>query len=210
MDIKKLLDFKVNAVYARTSILGFVEILRSQGDGFAKPGEESNDLGIREDDDQTQQQTSQTTSNNNRLSTSLLENNHNGANAHVLPPLAPSSIQSRLQNSNHSSSSPPRHIPEYTVVHPPFVQGQPQQLQHAQAEFSDGPAPHAYRLLDNEQPQSFDVCHPFFDPAMLDLFPDGELPDLAPFETIPMSLYDVGLEAWNMSSTAGSDTRSAI
>lgn len=30
--------------------------------------------------------------------------------------------------------------------------------------------------------QTFDIFQPFFDPAMLDLFPGGDFPDLATFE----------------------------
>ncbi len=52
IDIKKLVDFKINAADARTSILGFTEILRSKDHGYANPGEENDDLGIQ---DQTSQ-----------------------------------------------------------------------------------------------------------------------------------------------------------
>lgn len=38
-----------NATHARASILEYTGILRSKADGYARPGEESTDLGIEDD-----------------------------------------------------------------------------------------------------------------------------------------------------------------
>ncbi|KAH7148987.1 hypothetical protein B0J13DRAFT_295137 [Dactylonectria estremocensis] len=51
LDTSKLTNFTINAVYARASILEFTGILRSKGDGYVKPGEETKDLGIQESSD---------------------------------------------------------------------------------------------------------------------------------------------------------------
>ncbi|KAH7148209.1 hypothetical protein EDB81DRAFT_791762 [Dactylonectria macrodidyma] len=48
LDTSKLTNFTINATYARASILEFTGILRSMGDGYVKPGEETKDLGIQE------------------------------------------------------------------------------------------------------------------------------------------------------------------
>ena len=208
MDIKKLLDFKLNAVYARTSILGFVEILRSQGDGFANPGEESNDLGIQDDDIQSLQRIGQTALNNREEATKALQEQNSGAELQVPPLPASISTQTRLQNQSRTSSSLSQQIPEPTA-HLQFTEEQYQQERQPQAELSSASAPYGVNQFGNEQ-QSFDVCHPFFDPAMLDLFPDGEMPDLSQFETVPMNFYDLEFEDWNMSSTAPSESQSAF
>lgn len=44
----KLTSFKLNAPHARESILGHTQILWTNGDGYAKAGEENTDLGIEE------------------------------------------------------------------------------------------------------------------------------------------------------------------
>lgn len=50
--------------------------------------------------------------------------------------------------------------------------------------------------------QYLDVFHPLFDPQMLELFPDGELPDLALLETSSLNLDYLDITDWN--STAAS------
>ena len=195
MDIKKLIDFKINAAYARTSILGFIEILRSKGDGYAKPGEESNDLGIQDDGIQSLSQTRQTTLNNRSESMKAVQEQDNGGHLYTLPHPGPVPTQSRLQNPSRPSSS----LSQLTADLQ-FAQEQCQQEQQPQAELLYALAPHELNPLGTEQ-RSLDVCHPFFDPAMLDLFPDGEMPDLPQFETSQPSLDYFELEDWNMTST---------
>ncbi len=203
MDIKKLIDFKINAAYARTSILGFIEILRSKGDGYPKPGEESKDLGIQDDGIQSLSQTRQTTLNNRKESTKAVQEQNNGGELYILPHPGPAPTQSRLQNPSRPSSS----LSQQTA-HLQFTQEQCQQELQPQAELLYALAPHEVNQLGTEQ-RSLDVCRPFFDPAMLDLFPDGEMPDLSQFETIPLSLDYFELEDWNITSTNPSDGRSA-
>lgn len=45
--------------------------------------------------------------------------------------------------------------------------------------------------------QNIDIFHPLFDPAMLELFPNGELPDLALLETSPLNLDYLDITEWN-------------
>lgn len=47
-DIRGLTGFKVEALYARVSILEFLGILRKGPSNFAEPGQETTDLGIKE------------------------------------------------------------------------------------------------------------------------------------------------------------------
>lgn len=165
MDIGKFLDFKIRARYARTSILGFVEILRSQGDGFPEAGEECNDLGIQDangDGQQNPQPTDQRPSNNSR------NNNEAAAGSVVVE-------QQRDDDGGEPVSGPPLFSSSASEAH------------------------------------SFDLCPPFFHPALLDLFPDGEMPDLDQFETMMPSapnMYDhhIHPEAWDMSGIAPLDT----
>lgn len=44
------------------------------------------------------------------------------------------------------------------------------------------------REPDQYNDQTLDVYQPFFDPAMLDLFPNGDIPDLSDFDHSPLDL----------------------
>jgi hypothetical protein len=55
-------------------------------------------------------------------------------------------------------------------------------------------APHQPEI--SVQSQAVDILYPFFDPEMLNLFPNGEMPDLAQFETSPISLDYFEIEGW--------------
>jgi hypothetical protein len=48
-DIRQFTSFKVDALYARISILEFLGILQKGPSSFAEPGQEISDLGIMED-----------------------------------------------------------------------------------------------------------------------------------------------------------------
>ena len=50
--------------------------------------------------------------------------------------------------------------------------------------------------------QTLDVFCPFFDPDLLALFPNGEIPDFSEFETSPLSLDYFELDDWNEASVA--------
>jgi hypothetical protein len=49
-----------------------------------------------------------------------------------------------------------------------------------------------------------DIFQPLLDPEMLDLFPDGELPDFSAFDTSPLNLDHFDLEGWSEHSIPGS------
>ncbi|KIX06345.1 uncharacterized protein Z518_04321 [Rhinocladiella mackenziei CBS 650.93] len=197
MDIGKFLDFKIRARYARTSILGFVEILRSQGDGFVEAGEECNDLGIQDGDSQNLQQMGQRPSGNSEAAASVVLEQRDEVELPVplFPPSA--SSQSRLPDLCSTSASTP-----LKTSWPPAHENTWQETGRLEEQF---PArlPNASAA---EEPQSFDLCHPFFDPALLDLFPDGEMPDLGQFETMPATPHDPISEAWDTSGIAPPDT----
>ena len=186
MDIRKLLDFNINAAHARTSILGFIEILRSKGDGYAKPGEESNDLGIRDEGTQGLPEPQSMTLND------LESDRSNSRESYSLP---------------HSIPPPARETPpNIGQTIPSLVQGtaqiesaqyQRQPEQEPQAELLYASAPRDANQ-DATHQRSLDMCHPFFDPAMLDLFPDGEMPDLSQFDTDLLGLDYFDLGDWNV------------
>jgi hypothetical protein len=48
MDAAKLTSCKINTTYVRASILEYTGILMSPKDGYTKPGEEINNLGIED------------------------------------------------------------------------------------------------------------------------------------------------------------------
>lgn len=194
MDVKKLIDFKINATYARTSILGFVEILRSKGDGFADRGDESKDLGIQDDSFQSPSQSRQTTSNNREERMNTVPGSSNGGALYTLIHTDSTSAQNRLQTSILSDSSA---YQQTAALH--FAQDQRQEDQLQQADRLYSLAPNEFTENGSEQ-QSLDVCRPFFDPTMLDLFPNGEMPDLSHFETSLLSLDYFELDDWNKAS----------
>jgi hypothetical protein len=194
VDIKKLIDFKINAAYARTSILGFVEILRSKGDGFADRGDESKDLGIQDNIFQPPLQSRQATSNNREESMNIVPGPSNGGGLYTLLHTDSTSAENRLQNSILSDPSASQ---QTAPLHFAQDQRQEDQLQHADRLYSL--APNEFTEHGSEQ-QSLDVCRPFFDPTMLDLFPNGEMPDLSHFETSLLSLDYFELDDWNTTS----------
>jgi hypothetical protein len=48
IDVRRLTSFKIEALYARVSILAFLGILQKGASSFADPGQETTDLGIRQ------------------------------------------------------------------------------------------------------------------------------------------------------------------
>lgn len=54
----------------------------------------------------------------------------------------------------------------------------------------------------HNQNQTLDIFHPLLDPEMLELFPNGELPDPSIWETGTLNLDYLDTTDWN--STAGS------
>lgn len=47
-DVRGLTSFKIEALYARVSILAFLGILKKGSSSFADPGQETTDLGIQQ------------------------------------------------------------------------------------------------------------------------------------------------------------------
>lgn len=207
-DITKLLDFKVNAIHARTSILGFVDILRAQGEGYVKQGEESTDLGIQDIEAQEPPQGVHIASGGTDDAT---KSGIQQSKQH--PPCVASHSgampsQGVLQDSGLANESFAQHISEH-ATYDPAAHDLRQYLQNSQTESVSTFMPPDTNYSGHEQ-QRFDVAHPFFDPAMLELFPDGELPDLSQIGSLPINLYDSGLIDWNMSSIGSSESRLAF
>lgn len=189
MDIKKLIDFKINATHARTSILGFVEILRNKGDGVADRGAENKDLGIQDG----------SAKNSEENPDAVLRHPVTGGGLHTLLHTDSTSAQNRLQDSDqsHAFASRLETAPLLETQHPD--QENQVQLQQPAVDYF---YPNDFTEHDDvtEEQNSLDVCHPFFNPTMLDLFPNGEMPDLSHFETSLLSLNYFDLEDWNMGS----------
>lgn len=188
VDIKKLIDFKINATHARTSILGFVEILRNKGDGVADRGAENKDLGIQDG----------SAKNNEEIPIAVPRPSVTEGGLHTLLHTDSSSAQNRLQDSDQSHSFAPR--PGTASLLETQHQDQENQLLLQPAAEYFYPNDLTEHDDVTEEQNSLDVCHPFFNPTMLDLFPNGEMPDLSHFETSLLSLNYFDLEDWNMGS----------
>jgi hypothetical protein len=153
VDISKLVSFEIRAAYARASIIGFVEVLRSKGDGYSIPGQETKDLGIEESSEQR-------------------------PSIHTEDARVPSSAKdfpSRPLPAIHDIVHDLR-LPQHTDS--PF-QDQTQDWR-LQSDISALPPSVTDYLIP--EGQMLDVCEPFLDPTMLDLFPNGEIPDLSHLE----------------------------
>lgn len=207
-NIESFLNFEINAVHARTSILGFVQILRAQGDGFAKPGD-SIDLGVQDEDNGPGlQEDGQMVFNRPENATKEIWEHNDGLEMLPDPIKAPglqSQWQDKVTNIAQTGFMPSRQGPDPTATFR-FEQGQLPQEQGSQVDLSNSPEQYEANQIDNAQ-QPLDVCHPFFDPTMLDLFPDGEMPDLYRFESLPANLFDLELGAWTPSPTAPSGSQ---
>jgi len=57
------------------------------------------------------------------------------------------------------------------------------------------PASTSHALCEVEN-STLDLFQPFFDPAMLDLFPNGDIPDLSRFDMGPSSLDCFDVDGW--------------
>lgn len=134
LDPSKLTNFKINAAHARTSILEFTGILRSKGDGYVIPGEETNDLGLEEGSD-------------------------------MALPLPPEQREPQQTSQEQLQQETPSILPQLN-----FLTG-------------EGP--------------TLDIFNSFLDPEMLNLFPNGEIPDLAGFDTNLLSLDYLEMEGWD-------------
>lgn len=194
MDIGKYLDFKINARHARTSILGFVEILRSKGDGYVEAGEEVNDLGIQDADDQNlQPQMEQSQPGDNQTTADTGPGRSEAVQMQVAAGLSPSS--QRLGSSSHSNPPKSSWYPTQTNVW--------QQPDRPEEILPSVTLPDT---LATQEQNAFDTAIQWFhDPALLELFPDGEIPDLGYLDTMPANFYDPILGAWDMSEIPHSD-----
>jgi hypothetical protein len=207
-DITKLLDFKVNAVHARTSILGFVDILRAKGEGYVRQGEESTDLGIEDNETQNLPQGAQVAFNNNDAATNAIPQQSKQPQASMSSLSVPTPSKSVSQYSGKGSGSLSQQTSEHAINEYATHELRPY-MERLGNEPANAALPVSTGHFDHEQ-QHFDVVHPFFDPAMLDLLPGGELPDLSQFGPLPMSLYDLELGDWDMSSVDPAVRRSVF
>jgi hypothetical protein len=135
----------------------------------------------------------------------VVENDTAGGLSTLLP-----SDSAPIQNLPSASTFPSSSIYQHTVQnHLAQESRQPHQQHQQQQQQNDllySLAPYDYNQPVPEGP-SLDVARPFFDPTMLDLFPNGEMPDLSHFETSLSSLDYYELDDWNTAFNL-SDSRS--
>ena len=207
-DITKLLSFRANAVHARTSILGFVDILRAQGEGYVRQGEESTDLGIKDNETENLSQGTHVASDSNDDATNAMPHQTKQAQPSISALSDPIPTRSVSQDSALGSGYLSQQTSEYAIRDHATYEPRPY-MERLHSEPANATIPPGTGGFDHEQ-QGFEIAHPFFDPAMLDLLPGGELPDLSQFGPLPMSLYDLEFGDWNLSSIDPSVRRSAF
>jgi hypothetical protein len=122
-----------------------------------------------------------------------------------------------LENANTTmlDSTPSQHrsnnafetiSPYYSVTVPvssdeeDYLQGHTQQHRPIQQQQLDSLSPLGPQSQDPLAVDSrpLDIFYPFFDPQMIGLFPNGEMPDISPFETSSLGLNYPEIEGWNM------------
>ena len=195
-DAQKLIRFKTYATYARTSILEFNGILRNKQGELATGDEVTKDLGIDEDTTRSGlcSRASPPHAGNHEGKSSPSTEATCQVEADIVPsvicverPLAQSGIETYGQTTYRDSVLGTRRYPTETqhALHDkpqyPITRFQPASSSRTQCE--------------NEN-STLDIFQPFFDPAMLDLFPNGNIPDLSQFEVSPMGLDYFELDGW--------------
>ncbi|OQV00209.1 Fungal specific transcription factor domain-containing protein [Cladophialophora immunda] len=196
IDIRKLVDFKVNASHARASILGFIDILRPKGDGFVDSGDENKDLGIELGTVRNDLPT------RSSIHDGPMYDLHSGLIQQEPLENSPVALQSGFAQTTDSlrgSETNVNHGPAQLEINVNQAQYQQQAEPLPQPNQFDIESAPLFQLQDQGVTErlTLDPCYPFFDQTMLDLFPNGEMPDLSQLETDPNYLEYFGLEGWD-------------
>lgn len=209
IDAGKLTNVRVNAPHVQASILEFIGILRSREDGYARPGEE---VGLEIEDTGTDiEPPIETSAPEDRQGNFLMPIQRKGIdmsltrdatvesaetgnalvpdNSQAIPPTAPCANLPFTPESDvqYQYDPPYSERNEHSKRHPPPPP--PQQAQAFPLTFSHHQlaAPPQQMVVDNLN-HTLDIFQPLLDPEMLDLFPNGELPDLSAFDTSTLNL----------------------
>jgi hypothetical protein len=195
VDVRKLIDIKVDASYARTSILGFIEILRPKGDGYVNSGDESNDLGIQKVSQSSHGNTPEAPSNRRHENQNLL---WPGNSLSDTVPSEQPQVQHPIQQ-DHSLSSLNPSMHSRASANDEYHQSLEQTEIAGPLQPQDQPLPQ-FQDQDITERWTLDPYYPFFDQTMLDLFPNGEMPDLSQLETelVGLDYFEPG--TWNEAS----------
>ncbi|KAJ9608506.1 hypothetical protein H2200_007494 [Cladophialophora chaetospira] len=187
IDINKLVGFKINAADARTSILGFTEILRSKDHGYVNPGEENNDLGIREENSQSIPRPSEVALTDQGTANELPRN----TNTDMTDAMEIGRRQTNTMSLGSVLLQPaePLDLPSGQIDYDHQTQ-----LQVPPSDFSNEPSQPGF------EQQPYDVWPPFFHPTMLDLLPDLEMRNLPQVDMGSTDLDFFGPENWFMST----------
>lgn len=199
-------NFKRNTPYAQATILEFNAILQKDG-GYLNSGEEERDFEVEQTEDGggSEQQTRESTAfpyeGEEELTESAMRYRH---------------VLTESQTVSASGQSPP---PPVQLSNPgglqnalPLSNGQDQRHPPQQNQPSSSTTTSYNPNPDLPPPgpeyQNLDLFHPLFDPEMLELFPDGKLPDLSLLVTSPFSLDYLDMSDWNgtvASASVGAD-----
>ncbi|KAF2428304.1 hypothetical protein EJ08DRAFT_671462 [Tothia fuscella] len=202
VDPAKLTSYRINATYARATILEYTGILVSPRDGYTRPGEENNDLGIEDDGSDLRVQSrheqggkgSQNVMKDERLKGNANETLSDSIFLQVRPNDAMETTYS--SNSPTSPHSPGRDAQQQKE------QYAPQLLQQQQRVETMSPSIPALPEIPAMYAQSLNMFYPFFDPQLIGLFPDGEMPDFSPFETNSSGLNYFEIEGRDNNSSS--------
>ncbi|KAK5283854.1 hypothetical protein LTR07_008212 [Exophiala xenobiotica] len=179
-DPRKLTSFRVNAPHVQASILEFIGILYSKEDGYAKPGEEAGPEMEHAGTVGGEPPSRESISDGHEAApveyddAQITSENH-WAQPQPTVPFTPDSEEQCLLSQTHQ------------------LQRQQQQQQDRVQTFTSTLPYQSPNILPAQDP-TLDIFQPLLDPEMLDLFPNGELPDFSAFDAIPLDLdhFDFG------------------
>ena len=198
MEIRKLVDFKVNASRAHASILGFIDILRPTGSGFVDSGDEIQDLGIQPLTQEGQSQMRRSAS-DDRMGRLQTDSSRQQPRENSPVAARPDGIQIRgyMQEANRDIN----HTSQQIIIDERQLQRQ-EELWHQHSQTDLGFA-HSIQAPNQDVTDrlTLNPYYPFFDQTMLNLFPNGEMPDLSQLDADLGSLDFFELEGWKPGST---------
>lgn len=186
IDVRNLIGFKINAVDARMSILGFTEILRSKDHGYVNSGEENNDLTIQDQIDENVQQ---------QIPENAPIDYENGNEVGPNTDTTEATDMDRRERDLSSLSSVLLHPAESLHLISNQCDPNHQSQTHAPpSSFTNEPS------LSGIEQQPYDVWPPFFHPTMLDVLPDSEMLNLPQVDLSSIDLDYFEPENWFLST----------
>lgn len=195
-NVEKLIGFKTQATYARTSILEFNAILRNKEGRLARGDEVTKDLGIEDNFARSglRSRASPSQADNHEGKTCPSAERKLRIETETIPSFI--CLDRRLALGLTDACGQNTHTDSFLAMQP--YPTETQRALHDNEQYPSTeirPSSSSQTICEIENP-TLDIFQPFFDPAMLDLFPKGDIPDLSRFDVGLSSLDYLELDGW--------------